>query len=117
MLLTIIDMLCTVPLGIFTLYFGVKDVGLRPWISWEDTHYNFSRVGLIPAVFWRRDPNYEVSVELTRWLPVVCGFIFFALFGFAAEAKKVYTTIFRGAAARLGFERKPGAKREGSLPR
>jgi pheromone a factor receptor len=111
MLLAIIDILCTVPLGIFTLYFGVKDGGgLRPWISWENTHYNFSRVVLVPSAFWRRDPNFEVSVELTRWLPVVCGFIFFALFGFAAEAKKVYMTTFWGTAARLGFERKPEGK-------
>ncbi|TEB23044.1 putative transmembrane pheromone receptor [Coprinellus micaceus] len=116
MLLAIADMLCTVPLGIFTLYFGVNDGRLRPWISWENTHYNFSRVVLVPAVFWRHDPNFEVSVELTRWLPVVCGFIFFALFGFAAEAKKVYTTILWGVATRLGFERNPEARRKVGLP-
>nr|AAP57492.2 putative transmembrane pheromone receptor [Coprinellus disseminatus] len=116
MLLALTDMLCTVPLGVFTLYIGVKDVGLCPWISWEETHYNFSRVVTTPAEVWRSDLNSEVSVEFTRWLPVVCGFMFFALFGFAAEAKKAYSKIFSGAMARLGLDRKPAEKPKDVLP-
>lgn len=116
MLLAIMDMLCTVPLGIFTLYFGVKGVGLRPWVSWEDTHFNFGRVVEIQAILWRKDPNYLVSVELTRWLPVVCAFIFFGLFGFAVEAKKEYVRAFWAVATRLGFKRQPSEKPKGPLP-
>lgn len=93
-LLALIDIMCTVPLGIFSIYIGNKGVTLAPWISWEDTHYDFSRVGLVPSIVWRSNPAYRVSQELSRWLPVVCALLFFALFGFAAEAQKHYRLVF-----------------------
>ncbi|KAJ2916369.1 hypothetical protein MD484_g4043, partial [Candolleomyces efflorescens] len=116
MLLAIMDMLCTVPLSIFTLYFGVHDVGLRPWISWEDTHFNFSRVVKIQSIVWRSDPNFLVSVEMTRWLPVICAFIFFAMFGFAIEARKAYASAFWAVATRLGLKPRPAPKAAANLP-
>ncbi|PPR02533.1 hypothetical protein CVT24_001959 [Panaeolus cyanescens] len=93
-LLAVVDVLCTMPLAIVSVYRGTKGVGLAPWISWEDTHYDFGRVGTIPAVYWYNDANFHAAVELTRWLPVVCAFLFFALFGFATEAQKHYKLAF-----------------------
>lgn len=91
---SIIDMMCTVPISIYSIYLGNKGVGLAPWISWENTHFNFSRVGLIPTIIWRSDPSFRQSVELTRWLPVVCAILFFILFGFASEAQRHYKLAF-----------------------
>ena len=106
-LLTIIDIMCTVPLGIYSIYIGNKGVGLAPWISWEETHYNFSRVALVPSLIWRSDPSFQTSVELTRWLPVLCAFLFFALFGFAEEAKKHYKSAFWAVLKPFGVHPRP----------
>ncbi|KAL1671814.1 mating pheromone receptor Bbr2 [Schizophyllum commune] len=91
MLLAILDMCCTIPLGALSIYLSSHGITLSPWISWADTHYDFGRVEQVPSIIWRSDATYRSSVELTRWLPVVCAFLFFALFGFANEAKKFYS--------------------------
>lgn len=116
MSLSIIDMMCTVPLGVYSIYIGNKGVSLAPWVSWEDTHFNFSRVGVVPSLIWRSDPSFQTSVELTRWLPVVCAFLFFALFGFASEAKKHYKMVFTLVAKPLGFGQPPKVPPKTVLP-
>jgi len=93
-MLAIIDMMCTTPLGVYSIYIGNKGVKLAPWVSWEETHYNFSYVGRIPALVWRSDRSFRTSVELSRWIPVICALLFFILFGFASEARKSYQTAF-----------------------
>ena len=102
-LLAFADIVCTLPLGIFTIYNGVHGDPLFPWISWADTHFNFSRVDLIPALEWRSLPQFNVGVELTRWVPVFCAFIFFALFGFATEAQRHYRMAGLWVAKRFGY--------------
>nr|AWT57979.1 Pheromone receptor [Lentinula edodes]AWT57981.1 Pheromone receptor [Lentinula edodes] len=94
MLLALIDILCTIPIGIYIIYIDLKGVPLAPWISWDDTHFDFGRVVLIPAVVWRADPATTAGLQINRWLPVICAFIFFALFGFAEEAMKNYRRAF-----------------------
>ncbi|KAF8884497.1 STE3-like pheromone receptor [Infundibulicybe gibba] len=116
MLLALVDMMFTVPLGIYTIYIGTKGVGLAPWISWEDTHFNFARVKLVPALFWRSDPAFQTSVELTRWLPVFCAFLFFGLFGFASEAQKHYRLAFWWVAKRFGFKPTTLQNTKASIP-
>ena len=94
MLLALFNMTLTIPLGVFSIYLN-SHVRLAPWISWEDVHFNFSRVDLVPSIIWRSNPSFNTSVELTRWLFPVSAFLFFALFGFASEAQKQYHTLFR----------------------
>jgi pheromone a factor receptor len=106
MALSGLDILFNVPLGILVIFIGAGQ-GPAPWISWEDTHYNFSRVARLPAILWRLDPRFEASIELTRWLPVFCSFVFFALFGFASEAQKHYRNVFWTVAKRVGLEPRP----------
>jgi len=96
-----VETLFTVPLCSFFLYQNIKN-GLFPWISWEDTHYNFSRVEQILATYWRSDRIVNVNLETSRWLVVVCAFTFFAFFGFADEAKKNYRSIYNMATRFLG---------------
>nr|AWT57989.1 Pheromone receptor [Lentinula edodes] len=90
MVLALIDIMCTIPIGIYVIFIDLKGVPLAPWISWDDTHFDFGRVVLIPAVIWRSDPTSVAALQINRWLPVICAFIFFALFGFAEEARKQY---------------------------
>jgi len=102
-LLAIIDMMCTLPISIYSIYLGNKGVGLAPWISWDDTHFNFSRVDPVASLIWRSDPSFRASVELTRWLPVVCAILFFGLFGFASEAQRHYKLFFWAIMKPLGI--------------
>lgn len=116
MLLAVVDIMCTIPLGVYTIYIATKGVPLSPWISWEDTHYDFGRVAKIPTLFWRGDPSFQIGVELTRWLPVFCALLFFALFGFASEAKKHYALAFWWVAKKFGFNRPSAKGTKASLP-
>ncbi|KAG7085979.1 hypothetical protein E1B28_003503 [Marasmius oreades] len=102
MLLSCVDIMFTLPLSAYLLYASSHGV-VRPWISWEDTHYNFGRVGLFPALLWRNEFNILVSIELTRWVSPFCALSFFALFGFAAESKKNYRLAFWWVAKKFGF--------------
>jgi pheromone a factor receptor len=45
------NLLLTVPLATFVLYSNVAITGLSPWVSWADTHSNFSRVVQVPGIY------------------------------------------------------------------
>nr|AVI69657.1 pheromone receptor [Cyclocybe aegerita] len=98
-----IEVLCTVPLGAYAVYLNAADHGIRPWKGWADTHAGFSRVDQFPAMLWRRDHITEISLELTRWLCVVCAVVFFAFFGFADEARKNYRSAIQSVAKKVGI--------------
>ncbi|KAJ3808709.1 pheromone receptor [Lentinula aff. lateritia] len=116
MLLAMIDIMCTLPLGIYTIYISLKGLPLAPWISWDDTHFDFAFVQLVPAVIWRSSFRTYTSIQITRWLPVVCAYVFFALFGFAEEALKNYRRAFWFFAGRFGFHPvSHGRKGKGAL--
>jgi pheromone a factor receptor len=53
---------------------------------------------------WRNNQATGATLELSRWLVVACGFIFFAFFGFADEALKQYKIAF-GSIARFSTSR------------
>lgn len=97
-----VEMLGTIPIGTWVLWINIK-LGMNPWISWADTHSNFSRVDQIPAVLWRRNPYLATALELQRWALVACALIFFAFFGFADEARKNYRLAFDSVAKRVGY--------------
>ena len=96
MALAAIELLCATPLSIFQLVLNLTAQPLDPWVSWDDTHYNFSRVRLVPAVIWTMNRWFVVGVQFNRWSGPFCAIIFFAFFGFAAEARKNYrSAIFK----------------------
>lgn len=88
-----VQVVCSFPLTLALLCINATSFEIRPWISWEDTHFGFSRVDQFPSVVWRNQATGAI-LELTRWLVVACGFIFFAFFGFADEALKHYKIAF-----------------------
>jgi len=97
-----VELLCTVPMGCYVLYRNSQNNAIRPWTSWERVHWRFSRVDNVPAAIWRADP-YAGSVELTRWLGIICAIIFFAFFGFADEARKRYRSAMQSITKRVGI--------------
>src|SRR5882762_6017993 len=105
MVLASIEMACTIPIGIYSIYIANVGVPIQPWISWENIHFGFSFVGQVSAVEWRSNHSFLTAVELTRWLFLVCALLFFTLFGFANEAKKNHALFFRWIAKRFGVSR------------
>ncbi|KAJ7840635.1 pheromone A receptor-domain-containing protein [Mycena leptocephala] len=76
MALVSIDLLLTVPLAAFVLYSNVAIIGLSPWpwVSWADTHSNFSRVVQVPGIYWRADPYSAASLETLSYQNYRCAF-------------------------------------------
>lgn len=109
MALAACDLTFTIPLSIFIIWVNTVANPVAPWISWEDTHFGFSRVGQIPAVLWRSNERLVVATEATRWFVPLCGILFFALFGFADEARRNYTKAFWAVVKPFGFAPAPAA--------
>jgi pheromone a factor receptor len=97
------DVIFTVPLASYVLWVNTSIFGINKWISWEDTHSNFSRVEQIPGILWRANPYLAASLESWRWMTVGCAFIFFAYFGFADEAIKNYRAAIFTVSKRVGY--------------
>ncbi|PPQ91373.1 hypothetical protein CVT25_004140 [Psilocybe cyanescens] len=95
------EILCTIPLASYNTF--VASSQLSPWISWADTHADFSRVDVIPAVLWRSNRHVEGNIELSRWLVVFCAFVFFAFFGLTDEARRNYRSCIQAITTRLGL--------------
>lgn len=98
-------MACTVPLTAYSIYINNDGVTLEPWVSWSNVHYNFSFVEQIPALVWRSNHAFLISVELGRWIYPCCAIIFFLLFGFAEEARRHYRMAFSAIAKRIDRSR------------
>ena len=44
-----------------------------------------------------------MGLEVFRWSLVLCAFVFFALFGFADEARQHYRLVYTTLASRIGY--------------
>jgi len=103
MLLAGIDVVLTVPLSGYMIYMNTVQ-GAFPWLSWDDTHWQFSRVDQVPALVWRSQPLTARGLESTRWFCVMCAFIFFGFFGFAerqGNTTALLSFLFRSASELL----------------
>ncbi|KAI0255229.1 pheromone A receptor-domain-containing protein [Lactifluus subvellereus] len=89
------------PISLYVTCFTGLVSGFRPWISWADTHSNYSHIDQYPSLIWRSRPDVQVALELSRWLIVVSAFLFFAFFGFAEEALKHYRLAYTSASSLL----------------
>ncbi|KAH9990938.1 pheromone A receptor-domain-containing protein [Russula vinacea] len=73
------------------------------WKGWAYTHSNYSEVIQVAGFIWKNDPNVAHPTEIYRWSLVACAFIFFALFGFADEARLCYRRVYTSLASRIGY--------------
>ncbi|KAG6852401.1 hypothetical protein C0991_012355 [Blastosporella zonata] len=107
MALAATEVLFTTPLSAYMMYLNATTTPISPWISWEDTHFDFSRVNLIPAIIWRNSSHSRViAMELSRWASPICALLFFGFFGFAQEAKRNYRAGYQRLATVLGIPSK-----------
>jgi pheromone a factor receptor len=95
------DIMGTIPLASFYLVKDVQD-GIVRWKGWADTHEDYSAVYQIPASIWKNDPDGVLALEMFRWSLVLCAFLFFALFGFADEARRHYRCVYTSIVNRIG---------------
>jgi pheromone a factor receptor len=100
--LSSLEILGTVPLSIYWIVYNVR-LGVQPWVSWDDTHSNFSRVPQVASVIWKNNHTFVVGLEGFRWSLVACAFVFFGFFGFADEARQHYRLVYTSLASRIGL--------------
>jgi len=98
-----IEVCLTIPLASWAMYLNTHTIHMFPYKGWADTHWGFSRVDQFPSLEWEANPLLVTSMELSRWAPVACAFIFFIFFGFADEARKHYRLAFTTVAKRVGY--------------
>lgn len=111
MLLSCTEMVCTIPLGAYSIYANVGGIPIARWTNWADVHFNFGFVQIIPASIWQNNHRYVVAVEMGRWIYPCSAMLFFALFGFAEEARRNYALAFRWIKTCLGFKPNPDFKK------
>ena len=112
------QIITSLPLSLFNLYANAFYLPVHPWISWDDTHANYSHVNQFPSVMWRAGPTSGPLLELNRWIIVIAALLFFAFFGFAEEARRHYRKAYSFATSslRLSDSRKGGSKSGERLP-
>jgi hypothetical protein len=89
--MALVEMILGTSFTAFNLSSNVS-VGLRPWISWENVHSNFSRVGLFPTSVLL--PHRITNMMIIWWTVPASSIIFFAFFGFEDEALKEYKKVW-----------------------
>ena len=89
-----VEVFATVPLATFFLVDDAK-LGIEPWKSWADTHSHYSVVHQTPGFIWKNIPLLAMAYETYRWSLVAGAFAFFALFGFAVEAREQYSRLYK----------------------
>ncbi|KAG8809281.1 a-factor receptor, partial [Serendipita sp. 400] len=102
MALASLEMLFVFPMSVVVLVHNASG-RINPWISWENTHYNFSRVGYISLFLFRLNRKNFILFELTRWCVPLSGFLFFLFFGMASEARKQYKKTWNAIMRQLGI--------------
>ncbi|EPQ55596.1 fungal pheromone STE3G-protein-coupled receptor, partial [Gloeophyllum trabeum ATCC 11539] len=100
-LLALASLEAIVGLPVSAYFLSINADEINPWVSWSDTHFNFSRLGQIPSLLWRSDSRAVLAIELSRWNIIICSFLFFAFFGLAEEAIARYRDAFRYILSRL----------------
>jgi pheromone a factor receptor len=96
------EILGTIPLGTLYIVRNAK-LGVEPWRGWAHMHEHYSVVRQVPASIWKNEPDGVFALEMYRWSLVLCAFLFFALFGFADEARRHYRLVYASIASRIGY--------------
>jgi len=63
-----VELTITFPLGLYSLLSNGLNGTVFPWISWEDTQYDFDRVDQLPASYLTAEPaaNFQFGVNILR---------------------------------------------------
>jgi pheromone a factor receptor len=114
--LSSVQIFCAVPITMYNLYYNARVLEVFPWISWDDTHFNFSAINQYTADEWRTNPAISNGLELNRWFFVSAALVYFAFFGFAEEARKRYRLAYSFASTRLRLPEWSSTRASSSSP-
>jgi len=89
MALSVVQMFWGLAVIIFSMWSTMRR-GIRPWISWDDDHFQFSNINQFPAIL---APQKDMLCAFIQWwnLPI-SSFLFFVFFSFSfgQDAMKEY---------------------------
>ena len=108
MLMSILQMVWSITVTSYALWFTVVSIPIRPWTNWADVHSNFSRIDLYPALF--TPPLVLRAFYVLWWMVPLSTILFVAFFAFGREAMIEYkkcivwfrTTILRQSTDKTG---------------
>lgn len=92
----------TIPLATFYIVINAKS-HVTSWKGWAEMHSHYYTVHQIAAFIWKNNSAAVAEFEMFRWSLVLCSFVFFALFGFADEARQHYRRVYTTLASRIGY--------------
>ncbi|KAK7454502.1 a-factor receptor [Stygiomarasmius scandens] len=81
--------LCSIAFDGYWIYATLASSGMKVWVPWNEMH-NTSRVDTITQSTWRSNSMASIMLQIDRWIYVGLGLLFFAFFGFTAEARRRY---------------------------
>jgi pheromone a factor receptor len=82
-----VDAVFAIPMTVYFMVMNIRS-GLFPWISWADTHSNYSRVIMFPRIIWAATSASAAGTELNRWVIVTSALLFIMNFGPAADSRR-----------------------------
>ncbi|KAG8751844.1 a-factor receptor [Serendipita sp. 396] len=89
-------------LGIM-LYNAIK-VPTQPWISWDDTHFDFNRINYLSREIVETIPDIVTISSISYWSIALCGYTYFFFFGTGTEARRQYRVALVAVCRRFGIE-------------
>jgi len=93
MLMALLEMVWSIAVTTYTLWFTTVSIPIRPYTSWADVHSNFSRIDQYPSLFI---PGLVArAYYFLWWLVPISTFAFVAMFAFGRDAVEEYTKAFR----------------------
>jgi len=98
-------MLFSLPCSLYALGNTLR-LQLSEWVSWDHTHSAFERVDVVSGHMMKLQPALWISLNVTRYSLVACGFFFFLFFGLTGEAGTFYKSKFWACVKPLGWEPK-----------
>jgi len=107
MALASVEILVVLPLNLFSIIVNVTANPLLPYTSWDDVHYDFSRVSYVTNFILQLNRKFYVEFTVARWAIPLSGFLFFLFFGLSIEARKDYRKAATYVLAHLGIHIAP----------
>jgi pheromone a factor receptor len=100
-----IDILITIPFNVW--YFATWFPVAIPWPGWKSIHSGWSHIPLVTLADLTSNPSAFYQFEMSRWIWVAYGFIFFGLLGVSPGARMHYASAWQYLLCwRGGFSRK-----------
>jgi pheromone a factor receptor len=82
-----VDAIFAIPMTVYFIVMNARSE-VYPWISWADTHFNYSRVIMVPRMIWTAKKESAAGTELNRWVIVSSALLFIINFGPAADSRR-----------------------------